>query len=353
MLSTAWRIQGGYGRSLAVHLVEQKQTVKEVNPALPNGVRKSNPTVQKSDAWDAECVGQILVDKLETLPDAKPNDKYWVISQLVTTRTAVVQDITTLLNQLHTQLAHHYPSYRKFFSELDGKTSLVFFEKFPAPYYLEGVTVQELREFLLKPSNYACSMKTAEKILTLIREDGCTKREYQEDRDFIVQSHIRRIQRCKEELQGIETRLALLMPETGYKLETMYGIDLVSAAAFVAEIGNIHRFSDASKLARFSGIAPVIYGSGDNHKHYKCKQGNRALHELFYRLACRQIGTKRGSKEPNNPYYYEYYLQKLIAGKTKTQAIICIMRKLVDVIYSLMKNKTEYVKPSVQWKQVG
>lgn len=53
-----------------------------------------------------------------------------------------------------------------------------------------------------------------------------------------------------------------------------------------------------------------------------------------------------------NPYYYEYYQQRLAAGKTKTQAIICIMRKLVDLVYALMKNKTEYNMPVVL-KQAG
>jgi hypothetical protein len=151
----------------------------------------------------------------------------------------------------------------------------------------------------------------------------------------------------------MERRLAVLMKETGYKLDTMNGIDVVTAAGFVAEIGDINRFLRPEKLARFAGIAPILVGSGDNHKHYKCKQGNRNLHELFYRLACRQIGVAKGSKNPNNPYYYDYYQQKLAAGKTKTQAIICIMRKLVDVIYALMKYKTEYVKPNTLEKQAG
>ncbi|WP_245856218.1 IS110 family transposase [Paenibacillus rigui] len=344
---------GGYGRALAVYLVQKGQIVKEVNPALPNGVRKANPIVQKSDEWDAECVGHVLIDKFESLPDANPIDKYWVIGQLVTTRTATATDLTVLINQLHGQISHHYPSYRKFFSELDGKTALAFFEKYPSPHLLEGVTVQELKEFLLKPSNYACSLKSAEKILSMVQADGETKRNYQEDRDFIIQSHIRRIRNCKEEIEAIEGRLEVLMKDTEYKLESMHGIDLVTAAGFVAEIGDINRFSSPEKLARFAGIAPVFKGSGDKGSFKKCKQGNRTLHELFYRLACRQIGTKRGSKEPNNPFYYEYYLQKLAAGKTKTQAIICIMRKLVDVVFALMKNKSRYIKPIVQYKQTG
>ncbi|WP_240420266.1 transposase [Paenibacillus periandrae] len=231
---------------------------------------------------------------------------------------------------------------------MDGKTALAFFEQFPAPHHLADYTVQELREFLQKPSNYACSMKSAEKILRLIHEDGATKREYQEERDFIIQSHIRRIRSCKTELEAIEGRLAVVMKETGYRLETMYGIDVVTAASFVAEIGHIGRFKHADSLACFAGIAPILVGSGDSHRHYKCKQGNRELHELFYRLACRQIGAKRGSREPNHPYYYEYYQAKLAAGKTKKQSIICIMRKLVNVVYAMMRNKTGYVKPDTQ-----
>ncbi|MFD0677394.1 IS110 family transposase [Paenibacillus sp. GCM10027630] len=344
---------GGYGRRLAVYLVEQKQIVKEVNPALPNAVRKANPIVQKSDSWDAECVAHVLVDKLESLPDANPIDHLWVIGQLVTVRTALAHTHTVLLNQLHVQLSHHYPSYKKFFSELDGKTALTFFEQFPAPHHLADLSVQELREFLQKPSNYACSLKSAQKIVDLVQQDGCTKRNYQEDRDFIIQSHVRQLKNCKKEMEDIEKRLAELMKATGMKLESMHGIELVTAVSFVAEIGAIERFISAGKLARFAGIAPVVKGSADNHKHYKCKQGNRGLHELFYRLACRQIGVKKGSKEPNNPYYYEYYQRKLVAGKTKRQAIICIMRKLVDVIYAMMKNKTEYVKPIVLTKQAG
>ncbi|WP_240420267.1 hypothetical protein [Paenibacillus periandrae] len=54
-------------------------------PLRPNAVRKANPIVQKSDSWDAECVAHVLVDKLESLPDANPIDQIWVMGQLVTT----------------------------------------------------------------------------------------------------------------------------------------------------------------------------------------------------------------------------------------------------------------------------
>jgi transposase len=82
---------------------------------------------------------------------------------------------------------------------------------------------------------------------------------------------------ASKKMHQIEERLAVLVSETGYKLETMDGIDVVTAAGFIAEIGDIGRFASPDKLARFAGIAPLLVGSGDNHKHYKSKQGNRNL----------------------------------------------------------------------------
>lgn len=53
----------------------------------------------------------------------------------------------------------------------------------------------------------------------------------------------------------------------------------------------------------------------------------------------------KGSKTPRNPVFYEYYQKKLAEGKTKQQALICIMRGLVNIIYGMMKHKTANIMP--------
>ena len=70
--------------------------------------------IKKNDSWDAECVARILVNKFNQLPDAKPNDLFWSIQQLVSRRNALVKAQSALKNQLHIQLNHHYPSYKSF-----------------------------------------------------------------------------------------------------------------------------------------------------------------------------------------------------------------------------------------------
>lgn len=145
----------------------------------------------------------------------------------------------------------------------------------------------------------------------------------------------------------IEKEIKSLMIQLGFQLETMTAIELVTAAELVVEIGDIHRFASPYKLARFAGIAPIALGSGNKHRNYKSKQGNRELHDIFKALAICQIAVTRTKKEPRKPYFHAYYEQRMVAGKTKQQAIVCIMRKLVNVIYYLMKTKSEYKIPVV------
>ncbi|WP_144514221.1 IS110 family transposase [Bacillus thuringiensis] len=343
---------GGYGRALVKYLVDHEQVVKEVNPALSFLERKSQVMIQKNDSWDAECIARILINKLNQLPDAKPNDLFWSIQQLVSRRNALVKAQSALKNQLHIQLNHHYPSYKKFFSELDGKTALAFWQQYPSPSCLEGANIKQLTAFLLDVSNNTCSVKKASDILKLVKEDGHTMKEYQETRDFLVRSIVRDIEFKKTEMKYIERELKQLVNLLDYQLETMPGIELVTASALIAEIGDVRRFSKANKLARFAGIAPVYFGSGGKGKTHKSKQGNRALHALFYNLAVQQVQVAKGSKMPRNPVFHAYYQKKLKEGKTKGQALVCIMRRLVNIVYGMMKYKTAYELPVVEEKEV-
>ncbi|EOV9529174.1 IS110 family transposase [Bacillus cytotoxicus] len=343
---------GGYGRALAKYLADHERVVKEVNPALSFLERKSEVMIKKNDSWDAECVARILVNKFNQLPDARPNDLFWSIQQLVLRRNALVKAQAALKNQLHIQLNHHYPSYKKFFSEVDGKTALAFWKQYPSPSCLEGVSIKQLTAFLLDVSHNTCSVKKASDILKLVKEDGHTMKEYQETRDFLVRSIVRDIEFKKKEMKYIERELKQLVNLLDYQLETMPGIELVTASALIAEIGDVRRFPNVNKLARFAGIVPVYFGSGGKGKTHKSKQGNRALHALFYNLAVQQVQVAKGSKLPRTPVFHAYYQKKLKEGKTKGQALVCIMRRLVNIVYGMMKYKTAYELPIVEEKEV-
>ena len=326
--------------------------VKEVNSALSYMERMSYPTTQKSDDWDARCIASVLLRKLDTLQDANPQDLYWTIKMMVNRRDSIVKAVTTLTNQLHENLNYNYPSYKKFFSDVNRKTALAFYEKYPSPKHLQGVTDEELAEFLRKPSHNSCSTRKAKEILDIVESDGDTTREYQESRDFIIQSIVRDIAFKSEEIKKVEVEMKKLLKLLDLKLETIPGVDTVTAIALVAHIGDIKRFRNADKLAKFSGIAPVNFSSAGKGKDKKSKQGNRELYGVFYFLAVQQVQvSKKGTSR--NPVFLEYYKRKIAEGKTKIQALVCVMRRLNNIIYGMMKNKTEYVMPNVEIKEVA
>ncbi|MEK4472949.1 IS110 family transposase [Paenibacillus sp. FSL R7-0048] len=344
---------GGYGRGLAVYLKDNHCWVKEVNAKLANARRQSHVTVQKSDSWDAECVAKVLRDELERLPDAKPIDLFWAISQLVTQRRWFAKNLTGTVKKLHQQISYPYPSYKRFFSEVDGKTALAFWEAYPSPHTLKDMSEEQLAGFLRSHSNNGLSHKKAIQILALIEGDGDTYRDFQTSRDSVVISQVKTAKFLKEEMARVEGEIEQLMKQLGFQLESMTGIEVVTAAQLVAEIGDIHRFSSPDKLARFAGIAPVTVGSGNKSRNFKSKQGNRELHDIIKSLAIRQIGVIRTKREPKNAFFHSYYEQKIAEGKTKQQAVVCLMRKLVNIIYAMMKKKSAYVMPNTPVRQAG
>ena len=46
---------------------------------------------------------------------------------------------------------------------------------------------------------------------------------------------------------------------------------------------------------------------------------------------------------PRNEVFYEYFHREVAEGKSKPQALVCIQRRLVRIIYGMMKNKTAYI----------
>jgi len=337
----------GYGRSLALYLLERKFIVKDVNPSLSNLFRRSAPTTKKNDSYDAQGVATILINMLDTLPNAKPLDDYWTLAQLVNRRDNIVTDNTRVKNQLNEQLFHSYPSYRKFFTVLDRPTALYFWGTYPSPQHLQGVTVEQLAGELRPISHNQCSTKRAQLILDLVEKDGETIREFQNGRDFITRNLVRSLEYQNGELTAIEREIEKMMVHFDCKLTSISGVSTVMAAKLLAEIGDINRFTSADRLASYAGIAPIRFSSAGKGNDQISKQGNRTLHGVFYFLAVQMVETSRGSNIPRNPIFLEYFQRKIAEGKTKPQALICIMRRLVNIIYGMLKNHTEYRMPEL------
>ncbi|HEY9061992.1 MAG TPA: IS110 family transposase [Pseudobacteroides sp.] len=345
--SLVWGLEdiSNYGKSLTSYLINKKQTVKYVNPNLTYSDRNSQAILHKTDLEDAFSVAKVTVDNFDSLPDATIKDNYWILSQLVSRRRSLVKSSVTLKNQIHNHISQHYPSYKKFWSVFDSTSALEFWQTYPSPQKLQNVGAEELGSFLWKHSRGYYSFDKAAQILKCVADDGNTTTEYQSTRDFIVSTSVIQLKQNMQSIKEIEEELKDILPSFGYKLETMKGINTVMAAEFIAEINDINRFATADKLAKYAGLSPVVYASGQTDKHFSNRRGDRKLHELFFKLAVTVSNECGHAKKPVNPIFREYYKKKISQGKTTKQALKAVMRRLCNIIFWMMKNKSEYIQP--------
>lgn len=337
----------GYGRALAAWLIERDYLVKDVNPALSYAYRKSVPQYKKNDSYDAQCVARVAINELNNLPDAMPEDMYWTLSQLVNRRTNLKVHHVRLKNQLHEQVCIAYPSYKQFFQDIGRSTALYFWEHYPSPRLLQGKTVEGLAEELIPISHNQFSIRKCQKILDAVKADGDTTRDYQSERDEITRGLVQDVRHYATQLEEVEKAIREFLPRFECTLNTIPGVNDITVAKLLSEIGDIRRFSNADKLANFAGVAPVKFSSSGKGDDKPSKQGNRRLQGTIYFLAIQMIQLSSKGL-PRNPSFYAYYQKQLARGKSKPQALILISRRLVNIIYGMLKNKTEYKMPEVQ-----
>jgi transposase len=119
-------------------------------------------------------------------------------------------------------------------------------------------------------------------------------------------------------------------------LQSIPGIGDATIAQILAFIGDPGKFQNAKEVAAFLGLNPRQRQSGSsvNGRTRLSKTGDSALRKAFYMPA---VVAMR-----HNPILKEFKDRLEKAGKCKMVIIGAIMRKLVHIIYGVLKNKTAF-----------
>jgi hypothetical protein len=81
--------------------------------------------------------------------------------------------------------------------------------------------------------------------------------------------------------------------------------------------------------------------TGRKKKYEKSKYGNKSLHSTIYYIALSHISRTRSGAD-KNPLSRGYFLKKVSEGKTNKEAITCLARRLVDIIFAVMRDRSIY-----------
>ena len=119
-------------------------------------------------------------------------------------------------------------------------------------------------------------------------------------------------------------------------LRSIPGIGEVTSVTLQGESDGLKNFASAKKLVSFVGIAPCEHTSGTSvHKRSKMsRRGNaRIRHHLYMAtLVATQV----------NPVIKEFYERLLNRGKCKKLALVACMRKMLHIIWGVMKHRQRF-----------
>ncbi|MCF6207884.1 MAG: IS110 family transposase [Ghiorsea sp.] len=119
-------------------------------------------------------------------------------------------------------------------------------------------------------------------------------------------------------------------------LESIPGIGEVTITTVLSEFADISRFDSAKHLASFLGLAPKhrLSGTSVRGRTTMSKIGNAKVRKSFFMPAL--VAMKY------NPVFIAMRKRLLKAGKPKMLIVGAVMRKLIHIIYGVLKNNQPF-----------
>jgi transposase len=164
-----------------------------------------------------------------------------------------------------------------------------------------------------------------------------------------VDGCLRQLDFCESEIAAIECAIAaeaLKSPEV-LRLMTVPGVNVITAATFMAAIGEIGRFADRKKLVGYLGLDPKVRESGTTaaSRARISKQGSASAR---YALVEASWSVVR-APGPIRAFY-----ERIRARRGHQAAIVAAARKLACLFWCLLTREEDYAyaQPSLTTKKL-
>lgn len=265
----------------AINLARKLRKKNEVLLSHPYKTKLIAESKKKTDKVDAKVLADLA--RTNFLPTAYlPPDEIIELREIIRERIRLKKLSTSIKNRIHSILAKNGIKY-------DG-----------------NLFTSEGREFLYSLNN---------ECIRYLRILSSIENEIKE-----IDKEIR--QKCRE---NEETML----------LTTIPGIGFFSALLIYAEIGDIKRFPNSKKLCSYAGLVPSIRQSGNKVITGKItKEGDKLLRWVL--VQCAFVAIRNDERFRN---FYERIKQR----KGPQKAIVATARKLLTVVYAVLRDKKPYI----------
>ena len=327
---------GHYWLSVYSFLSEKGFVVHVVNPIQTDGWRHGTEIrKRKTDIIDSVLIADLIRygDFVET---SLSHEDTMSLRNLSCFRSYLVSSIGDLKRKVICVLDQIFPEYQSAFPDIFGEISKELLSHFQTANDSENISSEQL-EAVLENVSFKGFAKNK---ISQISELAATSFGLKFCRNsFALQLKllIEQIRFIDAQISDVESEIKTVLDKLDSPITTVPGIGDINAAVIIGEIGDISRFSNASKLAAYAGIDASVSQSGEyqSTNNKMSKRGSPYLRKALFQAAL--IAAF------HDPVFSAFYQKKLSEGKHHLTAVGAVASKLCNTIFAVLKNNTPYI----------
>jgi transposase len=331
---------GHYWKPLANYLIMHEIKVVMVNPYHIKRAKELDDNSQtKNDKKDALTIAKLVRDG-RYYEVYMPQDIYAELRVLTNSRISLMKRHNALKNTITAVMDEYFPEIVTVFKNpLKGKASMQILKSCPFPSLILELGVDGVLAEIKKAVKKTVGRKKAEHLVETAKNSigvgyGIVSAKLK------IGLMIEELELLIKQLTQIETAMELALADTGFReiILGIPGIGVVTAASFLGEIGDPMRFDHPRQISKMAGYNLVEDSSGKSKSGTAIsKRGRKNLRSILYQMAIIMVAVNAEMKE-----LYEYLKTRQNNPLKKKQALVVISKKIITVIYNLVKKQTEY-----------
>ena len=327
---------GHYWIPLAAALHRAAVPVAVINPVSAKAFGKRRLQRVKSDPADARTLAALgMADQPRTrepLAGAELREAARFAMHLVEAQSRVDNKIVRLIEL-------GFPELEQAYDDPTCRSALAVLRLAPTAAAVARKRVATLADANRGPGHRAVGTAKAERIAALAK-DTMAPPELAAQIGFEMELLIAQHDLLEQQIAAAEARVAgLLDGELARRLQTIPGVGPAICATLIAEIGDIHRFTDFDQLVAYAGVHPAEKSSGQKGANPEtswrmAKTGNAYVRAALYRMSV--VGLT------HNPTIAAHYARKRAQGKTKMNALGHCMKKSLAIIWGIWRGDHDF-----------
>jgi len=329
---------GPYAEPFFHYLKDKPVKLVQINPMHTKRIKElTGNSPNKTDRKDPRVIADVItLGHVLTL--VIPHKHAAQLRRLSHARQRLIKKCTAASNQLNALVYSLFPELSSIFKDITCKSALYVLRHHPMPSDITALDRQALTRMLKKISRGRIgTQRTNALVDAASRSVGI-----QEGREALAMEigllieEIDRHHHCIEQLEGQMQEALKKIPYSGSIL-SIKGLGIVTVAGLIGEVGDFGQFKTISEITKLAGLDLYENSSGNQTKGRRriSKRGRPLMRKLLFFAAINTI--RRGG------IMHDTYHQMLERGMVKIKAVTAVSRKLLALIFALVRDNSVYV----------